>query len=301
MTRPESVYEFDMISGRRRLIRQFEVRGGYDPEKYNAERFMIRATDGTMVPVSLVYKRELFKKDGSNPCYLYGYGAYGVCSEPGFYSSVISLLDRGFVYAIAHVRGSSAMGFNWHESGKMLQKRNTFTDFINAAEYLVAKGYTSSEKIAIEGGSAGGLLMGAVTNMRPELFGAVIADVPFVDVVNTMLDSSLPLTVTEYDEWGNPNEKPYFDYILTYCPYSNVKAREYPDMLVLAGLNDPRVSYWEPAKFVARIRSVNQSDNTVLLKTNMDAGHGGASGRYEYYKDTAFKFAFILKCFKLFL
>jgi oligopeptidase B len=297
MTTPESVFSFDMETGSRKLIKQYEVLGGYDAAEYEVERVMITATDGTKVPVSMVYKKSTFKKDGSNPAYLYAYGSYGICSEPGFYTSAVSLLDRGFIYAIAHVRGSSAMGFHWHDDGKMLNKRNTFLDFINVAEYLVKEKYTSPEKLSIEGGSAGGLLMGAVSNMRPDLFGAVIADVPFVDVINTMLDDTLPLTVTEYDEWGNPNEKPYFDYMMTYCPYSNVKAQKYPHMLVLGGLNDPRVSYWEPAKLVAKIRKYNQSDKKILLKTNMDAGHGGASGRYEYYKETAFKFAFILKSF----
>lgn len=299
LTTPESVFSFNMETGARKLIKQYEVLGGYNPLEYNVERVMITATDGTKVPVSMVYKKSTFKKDGTNPAYLYGYGSYGICSEPGFYSSAVSLLDRGFIYAIAHVRGSSAMGFNWHDDGKMLNKRNTFLDFINVAEYLVREKYTSSDKLSIEGGSAGGLLMGAVTNMRPELFGAVIADVPFVDVINTMLDDTLPLTVTEYDEWGNPNVEPYFDYMMTYCPYTNVKAQKYPDMLVLGGLNDPRVSYWEPAKLVAKIRKYNLSNNIILLKTNMDAGHGGASGRYEYYKETASKFAFILKSFGL--
>jgi len=293
MTTPESIFNYDMASRERKLLKQYEVLGGYDPANYVCERIKVRATDGAMVPMSLVHRKGM-EMNGSNPCFLYGYGSYGICVDPGFSSSVISLLDRGFVYAIAHIRGSATMGQQWHDDGKMLAKRNSFLDFINCAEYLVAKGYTSSDRLSIEGGSAGGLLMGAVTNMRPELFRAVIADVPFVDVINTMLDDTLPLTVTEYDEWGNPGEKAYFQYMRTYCPYTNVRPQAYPNMLVLAGLNDPRVSYWEPAKLVAKIREMNTGDSMVLLKTNMDAGHGGASGRYEYLREKAEKFAFIL-------
>ncbi|PKK89308.1 MAG: oligopeptidase B [Candidatus Wallbacteria bacterium HGW-Wallbacteria-1] len=293
MTTPESIFSFSMDTRQRTLLKQYEVLGGYDPANYVCERVKVRATDGSMVPMSLVYRKGA-NLDGRNPCFLYGYGSYGICVDPGFSSSVVSLLDRGFVYAIAHIRGSATMGQNWHDDGKMLTKRNSFLDFINCAEYLVRKGYTSSDRLSIEGGSAGGLLMGAVTNMRPELFAAVIADVPFVDVINTMLDESLPLTVTEFDEWGNPKEKAYFQYMRSYCPYTNVKKQDYPHMLVLAGLNDPRVSYWEPAKLVAKIREMNTSDSTILLKTNMDAGHGGASGRYEYLREKAQKFAFII-------
>lgn len=290
---PWSVFDYHLDSQSLELKKQDKI-DGYDPSDFVMEREYATAADGTQVPLTLVYQKGL-KKDGLNPTYLYSYGSYGISTDPDFSSTVITLLKRGFVYAIAHIRGGEEMGRKWYEDGKLLNKKNTFTDFIACAEHLIAKGYTRNDKLVIEGGSAGGLLMGAVSNMRPDLFQAVIADVPFVDALNTMLDASLPLTITEYEEWGNPNEKPYYDYIKSYAPYENIRAQDYPNMLVLGGLNDPRVKYWEPAKFVARLRTVKTDDNILLLKTNMSAGHSGASGRYEALKEEAFKYAFFLK------
>ena len=289
---PMSVFDYEMDARTRELKKQDEVLGGYDPSLYESERIFAKAADGTPVPISLVYKKGLVK-DGGDPLLLYGYGSYGINSEPYFLSNRLSLLDRGFRCAIAHIRGGEEMGRAWYENGKLLHKRNTFTDFIACAEHLIAEKYTASDKLVIQGGSAGGLLMGAVTNMRPELFEIVIAKVPFVDVVNTMLDASIPLTVTEYDEWGNPNEKKFYDYIKSYSPYDNIEAKEYPHILVTAGLNDPRVHYWEPAKWTAKLRTLKTEDNQLLLKTEMGAGHGGPSGRYDYLKETAFEYAFI--------
>lgn len=245
------------------------------------------------MPVSIAYRKDVLL-DGQNPCYLYGYGSYGINLDPRFSTVRLSLLDRGFVFAMAHIRGGSEMGRLWYENGKFLQKKNTFTDFIAVAEALIAAGYTQSDRLAISGGSAGGLLMGAVMNMRPDLFQVVVADVPFVDVMNTMLDESIPLTVTEYEEWGNPNDQRYFDYMLSYSPYDNVERKAYPHILITGGLNDPRVQYWEPAKWAAKLRDYKTDDHTLLLKTNMGAGHGGASGRYERIKEVAFEYAFIL-------
>jgi oligopeptidase B len=245
------------------------------------------------VPISLVHRKGILL-DGSNPTLLYGYGSYGISIDAAFSSDRVSLLERGFVYAIAHIRGGGDLGKTWHDAGKLKQKRNTFDDFIAAAEFLISEGYTSPAKLAILGGSAGGLLMGAVINQRPGLFRAVVAKVPFVDVLNTATDPTLPLTVIEYDEWGNSNEREYWEYIRSYSPYDNVKEQPYPHILATAGLNDPRVSYWEPAKWIARLRTLNTSGNMLLLKTNMDAGHGGASGRYERMKETAFDYAFLL-------
>ncbi|MCK4386044.1 MAG: S9 family peptidase, partial [candidate division Zixibacteria bacterium] len=276
--------------------KQYEVLGGYDPSGYQSERIFANASDGTMVPISLVYKKGMVK-DGNNPLFLSGYGAYGISREPTFSSNRLSLLDRGFVYAIAHVRGGGEMGRYWYDEGKLLKKKNTFTDFIACAEHLIAENYTSSDKLVIYGGSAGGLLMGAVTNMRPDLFKAVIADVPFVDALNTMLDSSIPLTVIEYEEWGNPNQEEYYDYIKPYSPYDNVEAKDYPNMLITAGLNDPRVQYWEPAKWTAKLRALKTDKNILLLKTKMGEGHMGASGRYDYLKDIAFEYAFVFDLF----
>lgn len=290
---PESVFDYDMTIRTRKLKKQKEVVGGYDASQYRSERRFAEAPDGTKIPMSLVYKRDLIR-DGSHPCYLYGYGSYGANVEPSFSSNRLSLLDRGFVFAIAHVRGSGTLGRSWYDQGKLLNKKNTFTDFIACAEHLIAEDYTSAENLVASGGSAGGLLMGAVTNMRPDLFKAVIAKVPFVDVINTMLDASIPLTVIEYEEWGNPNEKAFYDYIKTYSPYDNVEAKAYPNLLITAGLNDPRVQYWEPAKWTAKLRLLKADDNRLLLKTNMGAGHGGASGRYEALKEVAFEYAFIL-------
>lgn len=292
LSSPESVYDYNMLFGRRDLIKQREVLGGYDPLQYESERIYAKAADGTMIPVSLVRKKGT-PKDGSSPLYLYAYGSYGISMDPYFDSSRISLLDRGFTYAIAHIRGGGDMGRKWYESGKFLNKKNTFNDFISVAEHLITEKYTSKDKLAISGGSAGGLLMGAVTNMRPDLFKTVVADVPFVDVVNTMMDPTIPLTVIEYEEWGNPNKKEFYDYMKSYSPYDNITATNYPNMLVTAGLNDPRVGYWEPAKFVAKLRATKTDNNLLLLKTNMGAGHGGASGRYDYLKEKAFQYSFI--------
>jgi oligopeptidase B len=291
---PRSVFDYNMDTKIRELKKQYEVLGGYNPSLYQSERIFAKAEDGTMVPISLVYKKGMIK-DGKNPLFLYGYGAYGSSSEPYFSSNRLSLLDRGFIYAIAHVRGGGEMGRYWYEDGKLLHKRNTFTDFIACAEHLIAQKYTSREKLVMAGGSAGGLLMGAVTNMRPDLFKAVIAEVPFVDVINTMLDPSIPLTVIEYEEWGNPHQKGYYDYMRTYSPYDNVAPKDYPNILITAGLNDPRVAYWEPAKWTAKLRALKTDNHLLLLKVNMGAGHGGASGRYDYLKEIAFDYAFVFK------
>ncbi len=290
---PNTVYDYDMQSGERELLKQKEVLGGYSPDDYVMERISAKAEDGTDIPISLIYKKGL-EKDGKNPLLLYGYGSYGYALDPYFSSNRFSLIDRGFVFAIAHIRGGGEMGRPWYEQGKLLQKKNTFTDFIACAEHLIAEKYTNSDLMAINGGSAGGLLMGTVVNMRPDLFQVVVAEVPFVDVINTMLDASIPLTVIEYDEWGNPNKETYYRYIKSYSPYDNVRRQEYPHMLITAGLNDPRVQYWEPAKWTAKLRDTKAGDNWLLLKTNMGAGHGGASGRYDYLKEEAFQYAFIL-------
>jgi oligopeptidase B len=282
-----------MDSQKLNLVKRNEV-NGYDPEDYKMERIFAKASDGISVPIVLVYKKELFRGNGSNPGFLEGYGAYGISSDAEFSSSRISLLNRGFVYAIAQVRGGSEMGRWWYDQGKLLNKKNTFTDFIACAEYLIAQKYTSKEKLAIIGGSAGGLLIGAVTNMRPDLFKVVIAEVPFVDILNTMLDPSIPLTVTEYEEWGNPHDSSYYYYMKSYSPYDNVKATAYPAMLVTGGLNDPRVGYWEPTKWVSRLRATKTDSNDLLLKINMGEGHFGVSGRYAELKDVAFDYAFCL-------
>ncbi|KAF1080581.1 MAG: Protease II [Candidatus Rifleibacterium amylolyticum] len=294
LTTPQSIFDFDMATGKAELKKQTEVLGTFDKANYQSERIFAKAPDGTMVPISLVYRKDMRKK-GPAKTYLTGYGSYGSSFDPYFSSIRLTLLDRGFIYAIAHIRGGQEMGRPWYDNGKLLNKKNTFTDFISCAEHLIEQGYTDRELLVINGGSAGGLLMGAVVNMRPDLFKAVIADVPFVDVINTMLDPSLPLVREEYEEWGNPNEKEYFDYMYSYSPYDNIKAQDYPAMLVTAGLNDPRVSYWEPAKFVARLRTMKTDRNLLLLKTNLDAGHAGASGRYDYIKEIAFEYAFIFK------
>lgn len=295
---PASVFDYNMDTRERVLRKQQPVLGGYDPSQYRSERIFATAPDGVKVPISLVYKKG-FERNGKAPMLLYGYGAYGISMDPGFNSDRLSLLDRGMVYAIAHIRGGADLGKPWHEEGRLLRKKNSFTDFVACAAHLIARNYTSAGRLAIMGGSAGGLLMGAVTNMRPDLFAAVVAKVPFVDALNTMLDASLPLTVGEYEEWGNPNEKPFYDYIKSYAPYENVAAREYPAMLVTAGLNDPRVSYWEPAKFVAKLRARKKDHRPLLLKTNMGSGHFGSSGRYEYIKETAFDYAFLLSALGL--
>jgi oligopeptidase B len=293
MVTPSSVYDYDMATRRRTLLKQTEVLGGYDPRQYASERTWARASDGTMVPVSLVYKAPLVR-DGSRPMLLYAYGSYGSSTDPTFSINNLSLLDRGVIFAIAHIRGGQEMGRAWYDQGKMMNKRNTFTDFIASAEHLVRERYTSSERLAIRGGSAGGLLMGAVVNMRPDLFKVVVADVPFVDVINTMADASIPLTAGEWVQWGNPANEAEYRYMLSYSPYDNVERKAYPTMLVTTGLNDPRVAYWEPAKWVARLRSMKTDGNLLLLRTNMGAGHGGSSGRYDALRETAFRYAFIL-------
>ncbi|HEU4955977.1 MAG TPA: S9 family peptidase [Gemmatimonadales bacterium] len=293
MVTPGSVIEYD-LAARTWLVRKETPVLGYDRSRYRSERIFARAPDGARVPVSLAYRLP-FEPDASRPLLLNGYGAYGVSFDPGFSSNLLSLLDRGFVVAIAHVRGGEELGRAWYESGKLLNKRNSFSDFIAVAEHLVREGYAAPDRLAIGGGSAGGLLMGAVTNLRPDLFRAVLAEVPFVDVVNTMLDASLPLTVIEYDEWGNPNDPEYYEYIRSYSPYDNVQSRDYPNILVTAGLNDPRVAYWEPAKWTARLRARKTDTNRLLLRTNMGAGHGGASGRYDFLREVAFKYAFLME------
>jgi oligopeptidase B len=290
---PRTVYDYDIESKTLVLKKQEEVLGGYDPSQYETQRTFATAADGTKIPISLVHRRGI-KRDGQNPTLLYGYGSYGASMDPNFSSNRLSLIDRGFVFAIAHIRGGGEMGRPWYESGKLLSKKNTFGDFVASAEHLIAEGYTSPDRLAIQGGSAGGLLMGAVTNMRPDLFAVVVAQVPFVDVINTMLDASIPLTVVEYEEWGNPNEKNAYDYMLSYSPYDNVQRKDYPSILITAGLNDPRVQYWEPAKWTARLRAAKTDDHRLLLKTNMGAGHGGPSGRYDYLKEIAFIYAFVL-------
>lgn len=291
---PSSVFEYDVATGNSALLKQVEIPGGFDRSLYASERIHAVAADGVEVPVSLVYRKDKFDK-GKNPLYVYGYGSYGYSLPLGFSGNRLSLLDRGVVMAYAHIRGGGDLGEPWHDAGKMLTKRNTFTDFISCVEHLAASGFGDSQRVAIEGGSAGGLLMGAVTNLRPELFRVVVSHVPFVDVMNTMLDASLPLTVPEYEEWGNPNEENYFHYMLSYSPYDNLKPGSYPSMLVKTSLYDSQVMYWEPAKYVAKLRTLKSDGNPLLLVTNMQAGHGGASGRYDYLKEIAFDYAFVLR------
>lgn len=292
MVTPKTIYDYHMSSRERKLLKQTEV-PGYDPSLYTSERIFARAADGAMIPISLVYKRGI-QRNGKNPFWLYGYGAYGLTSDPYFSASRMSLVDRGFIYAIAHIRGGSEMGRQWYFQGRLLNKKNTFTDFIACAEHVIAEGYTSSDQLVISGGSAGGLLIGAVVNMRPDLFKAAIAGVPFVDVMNTMLDPSIPLTVEEFVEWGNPMDSVYYTYMRSYSPYDNVEAKEYPNMLIIAGLNDPRVQYWEPAKWTASLRATKTDDNRLLLKTHMGSGHFGLTGRYGELKEQAFMYAFAL-------
>jgi oligopeptidase B len=290
---PSSVYDFDMVNKERVLKKRAPVLGGYNQSDYVAERIHAIAPDGTEVPISLVHKKG-FVRHGDNPALLNGYGSYGINYDPSFSYSSLSLLDRGFVVAIAHVRGGSEHGRGWFESGRLLYKRNTFTDFIACGQHLIKEGYCAPDKLTAMGGSAGGLLMGTVINMRPDLFRSVVANVPFVDVVTTMLDPTIPLTTGEYDQWGNPEEKQYYDYMKSYSPYDNVEAKDYPNLLVTTGLNDPRVAYWEPAKWVARLRAMKTDQNLLLLKTEMGAGHGGPSGRYARYHETALFYAFLL-------
>ena len=314
MTTPSSVYEWDMEKRTKTLLKRQEIVGGYNPEEYVTERLMAPSHDGVLVPISIVYKKNVDiavpepvegpQKNGSGPStgsgtlnrplVLYGYGTYGSSMDAYFSVARLSLLNRGFIWAIAHIRGGEEMGRQWYDDGKMLNKKNTFLDFIACAEYLIGKGYTSPQKMFAMGGSAGGLLVGAVVNMRPDLWKGVIAQVPFVDVVTTMLDESIPLTTGEYDEWGNPNEKQYYDYMLSYSPYDNVEAKDYPAMLITTGLHDSQVQYWEPAKWTAKLRALKTDRNPLYLKTEMDYGHGGASGRFEGYKEVVLEYAFML-------
>ncbi len=293
MTTPSSLYEYDMISRESVLLKRQEIVGGYEPSCYVTERHWAASHDGVMVPISLVYKKGM-KRDGSNSLVLYGYGSYGSSMDAYFSSARLSLLDRGFIWAIAHVRGGEELGRQWYEDGKMLNKRNSFLDFIYCGKYLVKEGFTCHDRMFAMGGSAGGLLVGAVANMAPEMWRGIIAQVPFVDVVTTMLDESIPLTTGEYDEWGNPNIKEYYDYMKSYSPYDNVERKDYPAMLVTTGLHDSQVQYWEPAKWVAKLREMKTDDNPLYLKTNMDFGHGGASGRFEGIKEIALEYAFLL-------
>ena len=294
LTTPLSVYDYDLDARSRTLLKREEVLGGFDPADYAAERVLATAPDGRQVPISVV-ARAGAPRDGTSPLLLYGYGAYGISMDPAFNSARLSLLDRGFRFAIAHVRGGQELGRHWYDDGRLRRKRNTFTDFIACAEHLVRERFTSPERLYAMGGSAGGLLMGAVLNMRPDLFAGAVAQVPFVDVVTTMLDDTIPLTTGEYDEWGNPHERAAFDDILGYSPYDNVAARAYPALLVLAGLHDSQVQYWEPAKWVAKLRALKTDARPLLLKTHMDAGHGGVSGRYRRYRETALQYAFLLR------
>jgi oligopeptidase B len=290
---PESVYDYDMETHQRKLLKRTEVLGGYDPSRYASERTFATASDGTKVPISLVYRKDL-RRPGGNPLLLYGYGSYGASMPVTFTPARVSLLDRGVIYAMAHIRGGKEMGQVWHDQGKMLNKRNTFTDFIAAGDFMVAQHFTTHDQMAIQGGSAGGLLIGAVLNLRPDLCKVAVLEVPFVDVINTMLDASLPLTVQEYLEWGNPNNRTEYDYLKSYCPYTNLAAKNYPAMLVRTSLNDSQVMYWEPAKYVAKLRSLKTDSNVLLFKCNMAAGHGGSSGRYDAFRETAFAYAFVL-------
>ncbi|WP_372770598.1 S9 family peptidase [Pseudoalteromonas sp.] len=294
MTTPSSVFEYALESGDKTVLKEQKVLGDFNADNYASERIMVTARDGKQVPVSLVYRKDKFKKDGTNPLYQYGYGSYGATFDPTFSTSRLSLLDRGFVYAIAHIRGSQMLGRPWYDDGKKLTKKNTFNDFVDVTKSLVAQGYGAKDKVFAVGGSAGGLLMGAVINQAPELYRGVAAHVPFVDVVTTMLDESIPLTTNEYDEWGNPNDKVYYDYMLSYSPYDQVKRQEYPNLLVTTGLHDSQVQYFEPMKWVAKLREYKTDNNLLLFKTDMEAGHGGSSGRFKRINDTAIEYAFFL-------
>ncbi len=293
MKTPSAVYDYDMDSRQRVLRKQQEIPSGYDADKYETRRIWATGRDGAAVPISVLKLKDT-PVDGTAPLYLYGYGSYGLTMEASFGISALSLVDRGFIYTIAHIRGGMEMGWDWYENGKLLNKRNTFFDYIDCAEHLIAEGYTSPGRIAAAGGSAGGMLMGAVVNERPDLFGCVVAHVPFVDVLNTMLDDTLPLTTMEYNEWGNPNDAEYYRYMRTYSPYDNVKPQDYPPMFVTGGISDPRVTYWEPAKWVAKLRNTRTDDNPLLLKIHMESGHAGASGRFERIREVAEEYAFIL-------
>lgn len=293
LNRPTTLFEYDIASMETNKLKEQVVPSGFNPDDYVVERLWATAKDGVKVPMAVLYKKGL-DRDGTNPALIYSYGSYGMSSDVYFSASVFSLIDRGFVYALAQIRGGSDLGEQWYEDGKLLNKKNTFTDFIACSELLIEEGYTSSDKLAAMGGSAGGLLMGAVVNSRPDLYQTVVYQVPFVDVINTMLDDTLPLTTGEYEEWGNPNEEIYYYYMLSYSPYDNISSQDYPNMLVTGGINDSQVLFHEPTKFVAKLRAMKSDDNVLLLKMNMDSGHGGATGRYDGIKDTAFEFAFIL-------
>ncbi len=294
MRTPESVYSYDLVTGRRKLLKQAEVLGTFSPSVYKVERKAIEARDGTKVPVSLVYKRDLFKR-GKNPLLVYGYGSYGNSIDPGFSSTRLTLLDRGFVFAIAHVRGGQELGRQWYEDGKMFKKLNTFYDFIDVTKGLIKQGYADQERVYAAGGSAGGMLMGAIMNMEPELYNGIISNVPFVDIITTMSDPSIPLTTGEYDEWGNPENQDEFEYIMQYSPYDNIDDFNYPSTLVTAGLWDSQVQYYEPAKYVAKLREFNKSNNPVLMKVNLSAGHSGVSGRFASLEEVAMEYAFLLR------
>ena len=293
LNRPTTLFEYNILSGEIIKLKEQEVPSGFNPDDYTVERIWATAPDGVEIPMAIVYKKEL-KKDGSNPALIYSYGSYGISSDVYFSTAYYSLIDRGFVFAIAQIRGGSDMGEQWYEDGKLLKKKNTFTDFIACSEKLIADKYTSADKLAAMGGSAGGLLMGAVANMRPDLYQTIVAQVPFVDVITTMFDETLPLTTGEYEEWGNPNEEEYYNYIKSYSPYDNVKEQDYPNFLITGGINDSQVLFHEPSKWAAKLRKFKTDDNIVLLHMNMESGHGGATGRYSRIKDVAFEFAFIL-------
>ncbi len=292
LTTPNSTYDYNLVTRNKKLMKQQEIIGGYDSSQYVTERLYSMAIDGTKVPISLVYKKG-FRKDGKAPLLLYAYGSYGSSTDVSFSSTRLSLLDRGFVFAIAHIRGGQEMGRQWYEDGKMMKKKNTFTDFIDCGKFLINENYTSKDHLYANGGSAGGLLMGAVANMAPDMWHGIIAEVPFVDVINTMLDESIPLTTNEFDEWGNPKNKEAYFYMKSYSPYENIEAKRYPNMLVTTGLHDSQVQYFEPAKWVAKLRATKTDNNVLLLKTNMEFGHGGASGRFDYLKDIALNYSFL--------
>jgi len=293
LTTPNSVIDYNMVTGEKKILKEDIILGGFNKDNYESKRLWAKAADGRLIPVSIVYKKG-FVQDGKAPLLLYAYGSYGLSTDPGFRSTILSLLDRGFVYGLAHIRGGSEMGRYWYEDGKLLKKRNTFTDFNDCAQYLINEKYTSSDKLFAMGGSAGGLLMGAILNMRPDLYKGVIAAVPFVDVVTTMLDESIPLTTSEWDEWGDPRKPEYYDYMLSYSPYDQVKKMNYPNILVTTGYWDSQVQYWEPSKWVAKLRDMKTDKNKLVMDCNMVAGHGGASGRFERYRITALEYAFIL-------
>ena len=293
LTTPWSVYDYDMNTGEKTLRKEDPVLGGFDKDDYVTERLHAPASNGTLVPISIVYRKGT-RRDGQNPMLLYGYGSYGLSIDASFQSWRLSLLDRGFIFAIAHVRGGQELGRHWYEDGKLMSKKNTFTDFIDCARYLTREKYTNRELLFAQGGSAGGLLMGAVANMAPGMFKGIVNHVPFVDVMTTMLDADIPLTTSEYDEWGNPNDEAAYKYMLSYSPYDNIEAKDYPNQLVTTGLHDSQVQYWEPAKYVAKMRALKTDNNRLLLKTNMEAGHGGASGRFKRHRETAFAYAFLL-------